>query len=84
MYIILYFLCTNLPISFSAVNCSEGMVYQQCGPACPKTCNDDDNVDCPSGCVDGCFCPTGMVLSNGQCINESDCEGTAKLILIFL
>ena len=63
------------------MNCSEGMVYQQCGPACPKTCNDDDNVDCPSGCVEGCFCPTGMVLSNGQCINESDCEGTVKLIL---
>jgi len=52
------------------------MVYQQCGPVCPETCDNDDSVQCPSGCVEGCFCPAGMVLSNGQCINESDCEGT--------
>jgi len=47
----------------------------QCGPVCPETCDNDYSVQCPSGCVEGCFCPTGMVLSNGQCINESDCEG---------
>jgi len=51
------------------------MVYQQCGPACPPTCDSDD-VQCPStDCVEGCFCPTGMVLSDGKCIDESDCEG---------
>ena len=53
------------------------MIFQQCGPACPPTCDSDDSVPCPStDCVAGCFCPTGLVLSDGQCINESDCEGT--------
>ena len=53
------------------------MIFQQCGPACPPTCDSDDSVPCPStDCVEGCFCPTGLVLSDGQCINESDCEGT--------
>jgi len=60
------------------------MVYQQCGPVCPETCDNDDSAQCPSGCVEGCFCPTGMVLSNGQCINEGDCEGTKNILYHYM
>jgi len=52
------------------------MVFQQCGPTCPPTCDSDD-VQCPStDCSERCFCPTELVLSEGQCIDESNCEGT--------
>ena len=54
------------------------MVFQQCGPVCPQTCDTDESVDCSGGCVEGCFCPSRKVLSNGQCINAADCQGTVQ------
>ena len=51
------------------------MVYQLCGPVCPQTCDTDKETDCLGDCVEGCFCPSGQVLSNGNCINSTDCEG---------
>ena len=65
---------------FSAVECSEGMVYQQCGPACPQTCDNRRRSECIGGCVDGCFCPSGQVLSNGQCIDQANCSGTVVIV----
>ena len=52
------------------------MVYQQCGQACPETCDSDENEVCVGGCVEGCFCPNGKVLWNGNCINATECAGT--------
>jgi len=52
------------------------MVYQQCGQACPETCDSDKNEVCVGGCVEGCFCPNGKVLWNGNCINATECAGT--------
>ena len=57
------------------------MIYQQCGPLCPQTC---DNLDqpCEGGCAEGCFCAVGQVLINGVCVDETLCTGnsTAKPI----
>ena len=61
--------------SFVAITCPSGMIYQQCGPLCPQTCDTDEDTDCSGGCVEGCFCPSGQVLSNGHCINVSQCQG---------
>ena len=55
------------------------MVYQQCGQACPQTCDTVDTTDCAGGCVEGCFCPSGKVLWNGNCIDSSECAGTYVL-----
>ena len=56
------------------------MVYQQCGPVCPQTC---ENQECEGGgCAEGCFCPDGMVLSNSECINKTDCQGNLRQIVI--
>ena len=62
-----------------AVNCPSGMVYQQCGPLCPQTCDTNEDEECSGGCVEGCFCPSGTVLFNNNCINETDCQGTYSL-----
>ena len=59
--------------------CPSGMVYKECGPNCPETCdNRNNNYDCQiiGSCSSGCYCPDGKVLSsNGTCIDEADCPG---------
>ena len=57
------------------ITCPSGMTYQQCGPVCPQTCDTDESTDCSGGCIEGCFCPTGKVLLNGNCVDRSDCQG---------
>jgi len=51
------------------------MVYQQCGPSCPQTCDTNEDTDCSGGCVEGCFCPSGQVTLDGKCVDETDCQG---------
>ena len=62
-----YFVCLG-------VNCSEGMIFQQCGPACPRTCDNKDKV-CEGRCVEGCFCPDGKYLLDGKCVETEICTG---------
>ena len=52
------------------------MIYQQCGSLCPRTCDTGEDVECSSGCVEGCFCPSGQFASYGFCLSFTDCEGT--------
>jgi len=59
---------------YTALPCPAGMVYQQCGPLCPQTC-DNLGLPCEGGCAEGCFCPMGEVLLRGLCVNSSQCEG---------
>ena len=59
-----------------AMECPPGMVYRQCEQACPQTCDTViENTECVSGCIEGCFCPTGKVLSEGNCVNATKCAG---------
>ena len=57
-----------------AIQCPSGMVYQQCGPLCVRTC-DNIGEDCSGGCAEGCFCPDGLVTLNGRCIDPIACPG---------
>ena len=56
------------------------MVYQQCGPSCPQTCDTNEDIDCSGGCVEGCFCPTGKFLYKGNCITKTECKGTYHFV----
>ena len=58
-----------------AIECPPGMVYQQCGPLCPQTCDTDEDVECSNGCVEGCFCPSEKFTSYGFCLDFKDCQG---------
>ena len=62
-------------MNLAAIECPAGMVYQQCGQACPQTCDTVDSEECVGGCVEGCFCPSGKVLWKGNCLNASECAG---------
>lgn len=55
------------------LNCSVGMEYTDCGSSCPKTCIKTE-YDCEDEhCVDGCHCPSGTALYEGNCIPEYQC-----------
>ena len=56
-----------------AVECPPGMIYQQCGLLCPQTCDNFDTSNCVAGCAEGCFCPDGQVVYNGECIVPIAC-----------
>ena len=65
----------------STQGCPPGKEYDECGTACPLTC-DNYNVPlpCTDECVQGCFCSPGLVENGDQCIDPSDCQ-TGKLML---
>ncbi|KAG8186759.1 hypothetical protein JTE90_010656 [Oedothorax gibbosus] len=53
--------------------CKYGTEYRQCGPQCPATCSDQQPICSQQKCVDGCHCPRGTVLEDGQCIPVEEC-----------
>ena len=54
------------------------MVYQECGPICPQTCDNKDE-NCDGGCAAGCFCPYKQYLLDGVCVDEEVCTGNVCL-----
>ncbi|GFR27036.1 von Willebrand factor [Trichonephila clavata] len=55
------------------LSCSGGMIYKDCGTSCPETCK-GTVYDCEDNrCIDGCHCPEGTVLHNGECIERLNC-----------
>ncbi|KAI3376838.1 hypothetical protein L3Q82_000413 [Scortum barcoo] len=54
------------------------MEYKECGSPCADTCsNPEASHTCDNHCIDGCFCPAGMVLDdlNGNgCVPLSECS----------
>jgi hypothetical protein len=60
--------------------CPTGQEYQQCGTACPLTCDNPTPGICSDHCVAGCFCQAGLVLtSDGQCVSPDQCPGPCPL-----
>ncbi|KAM5236357.1 IgGFc-binding protein [Ctenodactylus gundi] len=63
----------NCPLS-----CPANSLYEQCGPACPATCNSEAVPSNCSGrpCIEGCVCLDGFVSSGGACVPASSCGCT--------
>ena len=52
------------------------MIYQNCGPLCPQTCDNELSSElCISGCVEGCFCLDGQIVVDGECAHPVSCPG---------
>uniref|UniRef100_A0A4W6D050 Mucin 5.1, oligomeric mucus/gel-forming n=1 Tax=Lates calcarifer TaxID=8187 RepID=A0A4W6D050_LATCA len=66
-------------------SCPYKMEYKECGSPCADTCsNPEASRTCENHCIDGCFCPAGMVLDdlNGKgCVplNECSCSYNKKI-----
>uniref|UniRef100_A0ABM5GFJ0 Otogelin-like protein isoform X4 n=1 Tax=Pogona vitticeps TaxID=103695 RepID=A0ABM5GFJ0_9SAUR len=62
--------------------CEESFIHRDCISCCPPTCTfEKDCLGSNLHCLDGCYCPDGLILDNGTCIFPSDCpcvyHGTA-------
>ncbi|KAM4617822.1 mucin-5AC-like [Discoglossus pictus] len=57
--------------------CPAGMEYQECGSQCEDTCSNPERSQmCEGHCIDGCFCPKGLVIddiNNSGCIPQEEC-----------
>ena len=61
---------------YVCIGCTGGKEWQECGTACPLTCdNHDEPQTCTFQCVQGCFCPGGTVEHNGTCVTTDQCPG---------
>lgn len=60
---------------YIGVQCPAGQHYDTCGNSCQRTCHDISTISvCKSTCVEGCFCPKGLTLSeSGECIPVVEC-----------
>lgn len=59
---------------FEQPECTENLVFQACGSACPMTCEKPYRGTCSKKCVAKCECPMEKpILHNGRCITQSEC-----------
>ncbi|XP_074758906.1 otogelin-like protein isoform X10 [Athene noctua] len=62
--------------------CEDSFVHRDCISCCPPTCTfEKDCLGSNLHCLDGCYCPDGLIMENGTCISVSNCpciyHGTA-------
>ncbi|XP_039918670.1 otogelin-like protein [Hirundo rustica] len=65
-----------------AEKCEDTFVHRDCISCCPPTCTfEKDCLGSNLHCLDGCYCPEGLIMENGTCIALSNCpciyHGTA-------
>ena len=63
--------------------CTNGKLFETCGTACPLTCDNYRNppTGCIDECVEGCFCPHGLVELGAMCIPPTSCPGKFMLMV---
>ncbi|XP_068596445.1 otogelin [Brachionichthys hirsutus] len=54
--------------------CPLGLQYRECISCCPASCNLERMcIDSKLTCLDGCYCPNGLIWEGGSCVMPSDC-----------
>uniref|UniRef100_A0A672GQ44 Otogelin n=1 Tax=Salarias fasciatus TaxID=181472 RepID=A0A672GQ44_SALFA len=54
--------------------CPLGLQYRECISCCPESCNLERTcIDSKLACLDGCYCPDGLIYEDGSCVAPSDC-----------
>uniref|UniRef100_A0A8D1AUF0 Otogelin n=1 Tax=Sus scrofa TaxID=9823 RepID=A0A8D1AUF0_PIG len=57
------------------VHCKEkAFIYNECIACCPASCQPRAScVDSEIACVDGCYCPDGLIFEDGGCVAPAEC-----------
>ncbi|XP_038123894.1 otogelin [Cyprinodon tularosa] len=54
--------------------CPLGLQYRECISCCPESCNLERTcIDSKLACLDGCYCPEGLIYEDGSCVAPADC-----------
>ncbi|EDM07267.1 otogelin (predicted) [Rattus norvegicus] len=62
-------------LSQCTVRCKEKIfIYNECIACCPASCQSHAScVDSEIACVDGCYCPNGLIFEDGVCMSPAEC-----------
>ncbi|XP_067347301.1 otogelin [Channa argus] len=57
-----------------AMQCPLSLQYRECISCCPESCSLERTcIDSKLACLDGCYCPEGLIYEDGVCVMPSDC-----------
>ncbi|XP_012511764.1 PREDICTED: otogelin-like protein [Propithecus coquereli] len=57
-----------------ADKCDDSFVHRDCISCCPPTCTFEKQcLGSNLHCLDGCYCPDGLIMENGTCISLENC-----------
>ncbi|KAM9278150.1 otogelin [Morus bassanus] len=56
------------------ITCAEPLTYNECINCCPASCHQQSQcIDSELPCIDGCYCPDGLIYENELCVKPTDC-----------
>ncbi|NXL03566.1 OTOG protein, partial [Mesembrinibis cayennensis] len=56
------------------ITCAEPLTYSECINCCPVSCHQQSQcIDSELPCIDGCYCPDGLIYENELCVKPVDC-----------
>ncbi|NXU73360.1 OTOG protein, partial [Oreotrochilus melanogaster] len=56
------------------ITCPEPLTYNECINCCPASCHQQSQcIDSELPCIDGCYCPDGLIYENELCVKPMDC-----------
>ncbi|NWU95954.1 OTOG protein, partial [Upupa epops] len=56
------------------ITCPESLTYNECIDCCPVSCHQQSQcIDSELPCIDGCYCPDGLIYENKSCVKPTDC-----------
>ncbi|NXN13216.1 OTOG protein, partial [Indicator maculatus] len=56
------------------ITCPEPLTYNECINCCPVSCHQQSQcIDSELPCIDGCYCPDGLIYENELCVKPMDC-----------
>ncbi|NXD25862.1 OTOG protein, partial [Spelaeornis formosus] len=56
------------------ITCAEPLTYSECINCCPVSCQQQSQcIGSELHCIDGCYCPEGLIYENELCVKPVDC-----------
>ncbi|XP_033371147.1 otogelin isoform X3 [Parus major] len=56
------------------ITCADPLTYSECINCCPVSCHQHSQcIGSELHCIDGCYCPEGLIYENELCVKPMDC-----------